>query len=211
MLNPANIPAYGPHNVVPAGKTPKAACGWEYVRYLPKSLTVLPCSKPACLLLPSNAMTPSPPQPDIYPTTTPSPPTSISSSSQPSCLNTVLCLEKSIENEFHDGFVTQVYNYLSLGYPALARKYDHELSKITRIPIVELRQDDANVNAKGYVGAPEGTGCELRGVQEGQCERWTALKLYIREWARQQPNMSKKDGAANEDWGVRARKGSWAI
>ncbi|KAL8916832.1 MAG: hypothetical protein Q9208_008319 [Pyrenodesmia sp. 3 TL-2023] len=141
----------------------------------------------------------------------PSPPTSISSSSQPSCLDTVLCLEKSIENEFHDGFVTQVYNYLSLGYPALARKYDHELSKITRIPIVELRHDDANVNAKGYVGAPEGTGCELRGVQEGQCERWTALKLYIREWARQQPNMGKRGGAANEDWGARARKGSWAI
>ncbi|KAI4201178.1 MAG: hypothetical protein LQ346_002232 [Caloplaca aetnensis] len=141
----------------------------------------------------------------------PSPPTSIGSNSQPSCLDTVLCLEKSIENEFHDGFVTQVYNYLSLGYPALARKYDDELSKITRVPIEELRQDDANVNAKGYVGAPEGTGCDLRGVQEGQCERWTALRLYIREWARQQPNMGNRDGAANEDWGARARKGSWAI
>ncbi|KAL8863844.1 MAG: hypothetical protein Q9198_010291, partial [Flavoplaca austrocitrina] len=63
----------------------------------------------------------------------------------------------------------------------------------------------------GYVGAPEGTGCDLRGVQEGQCERWTALRLYIFEWAKQQPQMGIRDGAANEDWGARARKGSWAL
>ncbi|KAL8712453.1 MAG: hypothetical protein Q9220_003301 [cf. Caloplaca sp. 1 TL-2023] len=140
----------------------------------------------------------------------PSPPTSVGSSKS-SCLNEVLSREKSIEDEFHDGFVTQVYNYLSLGYPALARKYDHELSKITRIPVESLRQDDAHTNVKGYVGAPEGTGCDMRGVQEGQCERWTALRLYITEWARQQPRMGVRDGAANEDWGARARKGSWAL
>ncbi|KAL8722609.1 MAG: hypothetical protein Q9225_000915 [Loekoesia sp. 1 TL-2023] len=140
----------------------------------------------------------------------PSPPASTGSNKNPR-LDQVLSREKTIDDEFHDGFVTQVYNYLSFGYPALARKYDHELSKITRIPVKILRQDDGHTNAKGYVGAPEGTGCDLRGVQEGQCERWTALRLYVREWARQQPRMGNRDGVANEDWGARARKGSWAI
>ncbi|KAI4273109.1 MAG: hypothetical protein L6R38_006426 [Xanthoria sp. 2 TBL-2021] len=140
----------------------------------------------------------------------PSPPES-DSSSKACCLNQILSREKAIEEEFHDGFITQVYNYLSLGYPALARKYDDELSKITRIPIENLRQDDQHANAKGYVGAPEGTGCDLRGVQDGQCERWTALRLYIVEWAQQQSRMGVRDGAANEDWGARARKGSWAL
>ncbi|KAI4177983.1 MAG: hypothetical protein LQ343_000067 [Gyalolechia ehrenbergii] len=141
----------------------------------------------------------------------PSPPTSIGSNNEPPRLDRVLARENTIDVEFHDGFVTQVYNYLSLGYPALARKYDDELSKITRIPVKNLRQDDQHVNAKGYIGAPEGTGCDLRGVQEGRCERWTALRLYVREWARQQPKMENRDGAANEEWGARARKGSWAI
>ncbi|KAL8653226.1 MAG: hypothetical protein Q9210_002232 [Variospora velana] len=145
----------------------------------------------------------------------PSPPTSVGNSNHSSCFNQVPSYEKALEDEFHDGFVTQVYNYLSLGYPALARKYDHELSKITRVPVALLRQDDAKANAKGYVGAPEGTGCELRGVQEGQCERWTALRLYVREWARQQPTMGagteREARVGAEDWGARARKGSWAI
>ncbi|KAL9600874.1 MAG: hypothetical protein Q9219_002916 [cf. Caloplaca sp. 3 TL-2023] len=140
----------------------------------------------------------------------PSPPTSIGSTKKPHP-DRVPSREKTIEDEFNDGFITQLYNYLSLGYPALARKYDHELSKITRIPVKDLRQDDEHTNAKGYVGAPEGTGCDLRGMQEGQCARWTALRLYVREWAKQQPRMGRRDGAANEEWGARARKGSWAI
>ncbi|KAI4221776.1 MAG: hypothetical protein L6R36_006652 [Xanthoria steineri] len=140
---------------------------------------------------------PSPPESDI--------------SSKACGLNQVLSQEKAIEAEFHDGFITQVYNYLSLGYPALARKYDDELSRITKVPIDNLRQDDQHTNAKGYIGAPEGTGCDLRGVQDGQCQRWTALRLYIFEWAKQQTRMGVRDGAANEDWGARARKGSWAL
>ncbi|KAL8635697.1 MAG: hypothetical protein Q9226_009326 [Calogaya cf. arnoldii] len=140
----------------------------------------------------------------------PSPPAS-DNRSKTCCLDQVLSQEKAIEEEFHDGFVTQVYNYLSLGYPALARKYDEELSKITRISIENLRQDDKHTNAKGYVGAPEGTGCDIGGVQDGQCERWTALRLYITKWAKQQSGMGNSDGAANEDWGARARKGSWAL
>ena len=122
-----------------------------------------------------------------------------------------LLLEQRIESEFHDGFVTQIYNYLSMGYPSLARKYDQELCKISKVPIEELRQDDARQNTKGYVGVPEGTGSDVASVQDGQCARWTALRLYVREWARQQPHMVDLDAGANNDWGVRARRGSWAI
>ncbi|KAK3386410.1 hypothetical protein B0H63DRAFT_136339 [Podospora didyma] len=51
-------------------------------------------------------------------------------------------LEEKIAAEFDDKFVTQVYNYLSLGYPALARPYDEELSKISGIQVDELEKDD---------------------------------------------------------------------
>lgn len=108
---------------------------------------------------------------------------------------------KPIEEEFNDGFVTQIYNYLSLGYPCVARYYDAELSKISGIRIEEMRQDDQRIDAKGYVIAPEDEYAVA-------CTRWKALKLYILEWARQQPNMidEKKWGV-----GVPERKGSWAF
>jgi hypothetical protein len=119
-----------------------------------------------------------------------------------------LSIEQKIEQEFHHGFITQIYNYLSLGYPSLAHQFDNELSKISRISIEELRKDDDLVDAKGYVGAPEGEGLDEDSAREGKCARWTALQLYIHEWARQQPGMA--DRTPNE-WGVRARRGSWAF
>ncbi|KAL2037665.1 hypothetical protein N7G274_009610 [Stereocaulon virgatum] len=139
----------------------------------------------------------------------PSPP-----NSQEECtrLDSVLRRERSIDRELGDNFVTQVYNYLSLGYPSLARKFDSELSKITRVPIEDLRKDDDKCNAKGYVGAPEGTGVDCRSVLEGdtKCERWCALRLYVREWGRQQPEMGAVEDTEG-GWGARARRGSWAI
>ncbi len=123
-------------------------------------------------------------------------------------LNKELGIEEQIEEEFHHGFITQIYNYLSLGYPSLAHKFDHELSKIARVPLEELRKDDDLADAKGYVGAPEGEGLDEDSAKEGKCARWTALRLYIHEWARQQPGMA--DRTPNE-WGVRARRGSWAF
>ena len=140
----------------------------------------------------------------------PSPP-----NSQGECtrLDYVLRRERSIELELNDSFVTQVYNYLSLGYPSLARKFDPELSKITKVCLEDLRKDDDKCNAKGYVGAPEGTGvADPRGVMEGdtKCERWCALRLYVREWGRQQPEMGAVEKVEG-GWGARARKGSWAI
>jgi len=139
----------------------------------------------------------------------PSPPSSFEN--KVGGIDDVLQREKTIDEEFDDAFVTQIYNYLSLGYPSLAQKFDYELSKITKVPVETLRRDDCNANAKGYVGAPEGTGLDMRGMQEGHCERWIALRLYVREWARQHPHMLSKDDGANKDWGARARKGSWAF
>ena len=124
-------------------------------------------------------------------------------------IDCVLSHEQVIADEFDDAFVTQVYNYLSLGYPSMAHKYDEELSKISRIPLEELRHDDGRKNTKGYVGVPEGNGVDVDAVRNGQCGRWNALRLYVREWARQQPNMAERDEGA--DWGNRARRGSWAI
>lgn len=125
-----------------------------------------------------------------------------------------------LEDELDDMFVTQVYNYLSLGYPALARPYDDELAKIAQTDVATLRKDDHNGNSKGYVGAPEGTGLDVRGCRDGACERWLALKRYVKEWGRQQsllrgaggPGWEKSELANDQGgWGARARKGSWAI
>ncbi|KIX98904.1 uncharacterized protein Z520_05365 [Fonsecaea multimorphosa CBS 102226] len=130
-----------------------------------------------------------------------------------STIDKKLRIEEQIEDEFPNRVITQIYNYLSLGYPSLAHMFDEELSKISRIPIEELRKDDNNVDAKGYVGAPEGDGWDEAEVI-GKCKRWEALRLYVREWARQSPNFA--DGrrraclGADEDWGARVRKGSWA-
>jgi len=137
-------------------------------------------------------------------------PANIKEDSKIAQIDDILTSEQEIDQEFNDGFVTQIYNYLSLGYPSMARKYDGELSKISKIPMEELRKDDKAKNSKGYVGAPEGTGLDMHGVQNGHCSRWIALRLYVREWARQQPRMADRDGGA-DDWGNRARRGSWAI
>lgn len=114
--------------------------------------------------------------------------------------------EDEIAREFNDGFVTQIYNYLALGFPCVARYYDSELSNVSGIPVEELRQNDLHTDPKGYVmlssGGDEGV-CHDR-----MCERWQALRLYVRDWAR---NQSKYEGSSNlESWGVCERKGSWA-
>ncbi|CAL5869985.1 uncharacterized protein PFLUO_LOCUS4218 [Penicillium psychrofluorescens] len=109
---------------------------------------------------------------------------------------------KSTLDEFHDGFVTQIYNYLSLGYPCLARYYDRELSRISGISVEHLRQDDLQTDAKGYVVASTS-------ASQLSCMRWKALRLYIHEWARQQPSM--EDETNVEAWGMRERRGSWAL
>src|ERR1051326_1443028 len=89
----------------------------------------------------SGLMTPKMEVESFYGTPNPSPhPGNISSFLAPpktdfTGLDEKLKIEISIEEEFSDEFVTQVYNYLSMGYPSIARDYDEELSKISRIPV----------------------------------------------------------------------------
>ena len=126
-----------------------------------------------------------------------------------SSIDRKLMLERQIDEEFPSTVITQIYNYLSLGYPSLARPFDGELSKISRLSMEEIRKDDETMDAKGYVGAPEGDGAEGGFVEShGGCRRWEALRLYVREWARQSTEF--KHDAVGEDWGARARRGSWA-
>ncbi|KAJ5243665.1 hypothetical protein N7489_003761 [Penicillium chrysogenum] len=113
-------------------------------------------------------------------------------------------LQKAIESEFHDGFVTQIYNYLSLGYPCLARYYDYELSRISGISVEDLRRDDLQTDARGYLVASG------KDDLADTCTRWKALRLYIQEWARQEPGMAEEDTNL-EGWGLPERRGSWAI
>lgn len=112
--------------------------------------------------------------------------------------------DDKIAVEFGDEFVTQVYNYLSLGYPAMARSFDEELARISRVSVEDLGRDDDKQLAKGHMlemsldDTPE----------EARCPRWKALRVYIVEWARQHPDLDNLNPLA---WGVHERRGSWAI
>jgi hypothetical protein len=147
-------------------------------------------------------------------------------------------LEEKIAAEFDDHFVTQVYNYLSLGYPATARQYDEELSKISRIGVDELERDDEDImeglwgqdhhqnggenNENGTMPKEKEVGKKVKATghimldseakdgvrEEDRCSRWKALKLYIYEWARQHPDLNAISPLA---WGVQERKGSWGV
>ncbi|KAL4802643.1 hypothetical protein BDV18DRAFT_147067 [Aspergillus unguis] len=125
----------------------------------------------------------------------------------PSPKNEIYRSDNIDQDEFNDAFVTQIYDYLSLGYPSIARYYDYELSKVSGIPITMLRADDSNIEAKGHLGMHDITS---RSEDNGACSRWVALRLYIQEWARQHPKMLET-GRYHEAWGVRERKGSWAV
>ncbi|KAI1917133.1 hypothetical protein LOZ61_000650 [Ophidiomyces ophidiicola] len=174
------------------------------------------CKKPSGLFLPSPKITIFETRPDNSSNETPAACTVTSTT----CLavptakpryceakkskESIRSLEEMIEHEFNDEFITQIYNYLSLGYPCLARDYDEEISSVTNIPVEELRKDDQFANAKGHLNAPESVSGNL-----DKCARWVALRLYIHEWARKQPTLRNPDSGV-EGWGVRAR-GSWAV
>ncbi|GKZ40220.1 hypothetical protein AbraIFM66950_003703, partial [Aspergillus brasiliensis] len=74
--------------------------------------------------------------------------------------------EEDLDLELTDSFVTQIYNYLSLGYPCVARYYDHELSTISGISVADLRRDDLKTDAKGYVSVMDGGPTDWR-VEKG--------------------------------------------
>lgn len=120
-----------------------------------------------------------------------------------------------IDNEHHDccfgvddNFVTQIYNYLSLGYPCVARYYDHELSRVSGIPVKELRRSDTSALARGYLQVNEDGSANGPAVRQAGA-RWVALRLYIHAWASSQPDFDNDND--HDAWGVLERRGSWAV
>jgi hypothetical protein len=118
-----------------------------------------------------------------------------------------LATEQTIAEDFGDDFVTQVYNYLSLGYPSMARPFDEELSKISHISISDLRQDDHLASSRGYIRLGKDGNLKDSEITEETCMRWRALRIYIQEWARQHPHMAEDEISH----GTAVRKGSWAL
>ncbi|KAJ4345645.1 uncharacterized protein N0V89_011779 [Didymosphaeria variabile] len=136
------------------------------------------------------------------------PPTPPASNADFACIDEKLTFALSIDEDFGDDFVTQVYNYLSLGYPSMAQPFDDELSRISNIPVSDLRQDDHLAESKGYIRLGADGNLTDAEITEESCMRWRALRVYIREWAKQHPNMAG-DGLGGA--GIAARKGSWAV
>jgi hypothetical protein len=137
------------------------------------------------------------------------PPTPPASATDFSGIDEKLAIEQTIVADFSDDFVTQVYNYLSLGYPSMARPFDAELSKISNIPILELRQDDHLATQRGYIRLGKDGNLTDSEITEETCVRWRALRIYIQEWARQHPGMEEEIPFGGR--GTAVRKGSWAL
>ena len=137
------------------------------------------------------------------------PPTPPASNADFACIDEKLTFALSIEEDYGDDFVTQVYNYLSLGYPSMARPFDGELSKISQIPIEDLRQDDHLAKSRGYIRLGEDGNLKSTDITEECCMRWRALRIYIREWAKQHPGMAGE--APMGGMGTAVRRGSWAL
>ncbi|KAF1837514.1 hypothetical protein BDW02DRAFT_543856 [Decorospora gaudefroyi] len=170
---------------------------------------------PSGLLTPHNEK-PNPMSPCPTPAMSLLPPTPPASSSGTtfgatdfSGIDEKLAIEQSITEDFGDDFVTQVYNYLSLGYPSMARPFDAELSKISNTPISELRQDDHLASSRGYIRLGRDGNLKNTEITEETCMRWRALRIYIQEWARQHPNMAEDEFMGAR--GTAVRKGSWAL
>ncbi|KAF1959083.1 hypothetical protein CC80DRAFT_406553 [Byssothecium circinans] len=163
---------------------------------------------------PTGILTPSKERGDpLSPYPTPSatllPPTPPASHADFACIDEKLAVERTIDEEFGDDFVTQVYNYLSLGYPSMAQPFDAELSKISGIPISELQQDDHLAEARGYIRLGIDGNLTEQEITEESCMRWRALRIYIREWAKQKPGMAGENIAGG--LGTAVRRGSWGI
>ncbi|KAF2467582.1 uncharacterized protein BDR25DRAFT_234342 [Lindgomyces ingoldianus] len=139
------------------------------------------------------------------------PPTPPASNPDIASIDEKLATELTIEEEFGDDFVTQVYNYLSLGYPSIACTFDEELARISRIEVSELRQDDHLATSRGYIRLGEDGNLKGVGITEETCVRWRALRVYIHEWARQQPRMVAGGDTTAQAIGTAARRGSWAF
>jgi hypothetical protein len=203
----SNVPSSRPslycsdkHNSTANSRSPSPGGLWGGV--CSKS-GLTPPRGPTGILTPE-VKTDNPPSPAPTPARYLSPPTLPPSNPDFTCIGEKLAVEAAIEEDFGDSFVTQVYNYLSLGYPTIGRMFDEELSKISHIPVAELRQDDHLPSARGYIRFGEDKTDE--DIKEETCMRWRALRIYVKEWARQHPNMASETAGT----GAAVRRGSWA-
>jgi len=92
----------------------------------------------------------------------------------------------------------------------MARPFDEELSKISKIPIEELRQDDHLAKSRGYIRLGKDGNLTDTEITEETCMRWRALRVYVHEWAKQHPNMAEEEFPIVGQ-GTAVRKGSWAL
>lgn len=109
--------------------------------------------------------------------------------------------ERRIASEFNDAFVTQLYNYLSLGYPATARDFDAELCAATGISEEDITREDVRTMERGHLCGSEVEGCP----EEMRSPRWKALRAYVRGWAGDQEDL---DSSKPGPWAEGGR-GSW--
>ncbi|KAF2742624.1 hypothetical protein M011DRAFT_263311 [Sporormia fimetaria CBS 119925] len=158
-------------------------------------------------LLTPRLETNTPPSPAPTPLRNVMPPTPPASQPDFACIDEKLATEAALEEDFGDSFVTQVYNYLSLGYPSIARMFDNELSKISKIPVSELRQDDDLPTTRGYIRLGQDACPQDADIKEETCMRWRALRIYVKTWARQHPSMASEAPPGSL---TAARRGSWA-
>jgi hypothetical protein len=110
-------------------------------------------------------------------------------------------LEEKIASEFNDHFITQVYNYISLGYPATARQYDEELSKISRIAVDELQKDDEAI-MEGLWGGGDHAGVNGNGKENGvgnSVDAEDKKKAAVRATGHIMLDSEAKDGVSEED------------
>ncbi|KAI9669092.1 MAG: hypothetical protein M1831_000684 [Alyxoria varia] len=130
-------------------------------------------------------------------------------------------IEAILDQEFPDSYVTHVYNYISLGFPALARRFDQHLSEDTGMSVEELREDDKLAQPMGYLRlGDEEPSQQQVGVSERQCKRWIALRTYIRQWGMENIINNGQKRRDSDDphrawglpgaWGAAGRRGSWA-
>ena len=104
--------------------------------------------------------------------------------------------EARIATEFDDAFITQVYNYLTLGYPASARAFDEELcTAASQLSIDDMRCNDEAALARGLVW----DNAVDKVPEERRCARWKALKAYVLGWAR---GLDDLDEVSPGVWGV---------
>ncbi|SPO05118.1 uncharacterized protein DNG_07803 [Cephalotrichum gorgonifer] len=109
--------------------------------------------------------------------------------------------ERRISAEFTDAFVTQLYNYLSLGYPVTARAFDAELCAVTGMSEVDITGGDAKAMERGHMCNVDVERCPA----ERQCPRWKALKAYVLKWAEDQEDLDE----VKVDFRAVGGRGSW--